>query len=130
MSRPMPKTKRGYEPFEVVSALQKAVRRSDPDAALYWSAELFKSGYAAWAWKRLKVIMTEDVGPAMDPGTVADIWALKMFAEESTRKEKNKDTSGEFLPVRPRGGPALPVVKDADRRQRVHGAPERPRGEA
>jgi replication-associated recombination protein RarA len=97
MANDLPPTMRGYSPFEVVSALQKAVRRSDPDAALYWGAELFKSNYAAWAWKRLRIIMTEDVGPSMDPGTVADIWALKCFAEEGTKKDKAKNTQNEFF---------------------------------
>lgn len=32
--RDLPRTRRDYDPREVVSALQKAIRRSDPDEAL------------------------------------------------------------------------------------------------
>ncbi len=75
-------TRRGYEAFDVVSALQKAIRRSDLDAALYWSTELSLSGYAAWAWKRVKIICVEDVGPAA-PGVAADVHALHSWWKES-----------------------------------------------
>lgn len=70
-----PPTKRGYDVRECVSALQKAVRRSNPDDALYWATELFESGHAAWMWKRLKTITSEDIGPAA-PGLAADVRAL------------------------------------------------------
>jgi hypothetical protein len=70
-----PPTRRGYEVREVVSALQKAIRRSDTNAALYWAYELDKSGFGNWCWKRLRVICSEDIGPAA-PGLAADIRAL------------------------------------------------------
>src|SRR4051794_35659972 len=56
----IPPTSRGYDAREVVSALQKSIRRSDPDAALYWGVELARSGYGAWLWKRLRIIAVED----------------------------------------------------------------------
>jgi len=74
-SRDLPETRRGYDAREVVSALQKAVRRSDPDAALYWATELDRSGFGPWCWKRLRVICSEDVGPAA-PGLASDLRAL------------------------------------------------------
>ena len=33
-------TVRGYDMKEVVSALQKAIRRSDDESALFWAVEL------------------------------------------------------------------------------------------
>jgi replication-associated recombination protein RarA len=74
MSGP-PQTRRGYEVFECISALQKAVRRSQVDEAIYWTVELNESGYGKWAWRRLRVIQSEDIGQA-EPGLAADIRAL------------------------------------------------------
>ena len=54
------KTKRGYDFFEVSSAMQKAVRRGDARLAGYWAIELFESGYAAYVWRRLLTISAED----------------------------------------------------------------------
>jgi len=77
--RELPPTIRGYNAYEVVSAFQKAIRRSQVDDAVYWGAELYQSGYGNWAWKRLKIIVSEDIGPAA-PGLPADFWALYQMA--------------------------------------------------
>jgi hypothetical protein len=79
--RQMPPSIRGYDMFEVVSAYQKAIRRSDTDAALYWGAEAHRSGYAKWIWKRLRVIVSEDVGPAA-PSLPANVEALFRTAQD------------------------------------------------
>jgi hypothetical protein len=68
-----------------VSALQKEVRRSNPDAALYWAMELQKSGYSDWLWKRIRVISTEDCAPTA--GIIADIDALYLRSAEFKRKK-------------------------------------------
>jgi replication-associated recombination protein RarA len=64
----VPTTARGYDARELVSWLQKAIRRGEVDDALYVAAELERSGYGWWLWKRLRVIVTEDVGPAWPEG--------------------------------------------------------------
>lgn len=46
--------------FQVISALQKAIRRGDARKAGYWALELHRSGRAKYAWKRLLVISAED----------------------------------------------------------------------
>lgn len=53
-------TTRGYDFFEVSSAMQKAIRRGDAKLAGYWAIELFESGYAEYVWRRLLVISAED----------------------------------------------------------------------
>jgi replication-associated recombination protein RarA len=58
----------GHESAEVVSALQKCIRRGQVDQALHWAVELDRSGYGAWCWKRLRIICSEDVGPAWPEG--------------------------------------------------------------
>jgi putative ATPase len=53
--------------LEQISALQKCIRGSDPNAALYWLARLLDGGADAnYVARRLVVIATEDVGNA-DP---------------------------------------------------------------
>jgi len=82
----MPPSIRGYDMFEVVSAYQKAIRRSDVDAAIYWGAEAHRSGFAAWIWKRLRIIVSEDCGPAA-PGLPADVHALYSTAKDLGLKD-------------------------------------------
>lgn len=53
--------------YDVVSALIKSIRGSDPDAALYWLALMFASGEdARFIARRLVILASEDVGMA-DP---------------------------------------------------------------
>ncbi len=60
------KTHGGYRLDEVVSALQKAVRRGLEEEALFWALEMAESGFGQYLWKRLMVIAAEDIGLA-DP---------------------------------------------------------------
>lgn len=53
-------TKRGYNLYEVTSAMQKAIRRNDVKIAGYFGLELFHSGYQNYLWKRLLTISAED----------------------------------------------------------------------
>lgn len=53
-------TVRGYALDEVKSALQKAIRRGQEEAAMYWAKELVDSGRAEALWKRLQIIAVED----------------------------------------------------------------------
>lgn len=58
--RPKFSTIRGYDLFEVTSALQKAVRRGDAKMAGYWAIELHESGRSALAWRRMLTMSAED----------------------------------------------------------------------
>jgi|SRR6516165_517004 len=82
-----PPTERGYDFGEVASALQKSIRRGSEDEALYWAAELDRSGYSDYCWRRLLVICSEDVGLA-EPHLPATIRALYDNYVEFKRKEK------------------------------------------
>lgn len=93
MSGQIPPTRRGYDAREVVSALQKAIRRSDPDAALYWGFELARSGFGAWLWKRLRIIAVEDCSPEA-VGLVADVHALNA---EWVAAQKGRSDGHEIL---------------------------------
>lgn len=72
----IPTTKNGYDKSEVVSALQKAVRRGQEENALYWATELMESNESYRMWRRLVVIAAEDVGLA-DPDMVSKIMVMK-----------------------------------------------------
>ncbi|MBQ7809627.1 MAG: replication-associated recombination protein A [Clostridia bacterium] len=54
----------GDEHYDIVSAYQKSMRGSDPDAALHYLARLLKAGDLASACRRLMVCAAEDVGLA------------------------------------------------------------------
>lgn len=60
------KTKHGYKADEVISALQKSIRRGNEENALFFSYEMMVSGneMADKFWQRLRVIVIEDIGLA------------------------------------------------------------------
>ena len=53
-------TTNDYDFYEVLSAIQKAIRRNEPKIAGYFALELFASGYSKALWKRLITISAED----------------------------------------------------------------------
>lgn len=50
--------------YDILSALQKSIRGSDPDAAVHYLARLLEAGDLISAARRLLVIAAEDVGLA------------------------------------------------------------------
>jgi putative ATPase len=67
----LPYDKSGEEHFNLVSALHKSVRNSDPDAALYWLARMLESGEdPLYVARRMIRMASEDIGLA-EPGAVA-----------------------------------------------------------
>ncbi|MGN0172941.1 MAG: replication-associated recombination protein A [Acutalibacteraceae bacterium] len=54
----------GDEHYDIISAYQKSMRGSDPDAALHYLARLLQAGDLASACRRLMVCANEDVGLA------------------------------------------------------------------
>jgi len=59
----MPQTQRGYDFHELLSALQKDIRRGNEYEAVFWAAELESFNPTA-LWNRLRVIASEDIGLA------------------------------------------------------------------
>ena len=63
--------KAGEEHFNLISALHKSVRNSDPDAALYWLARMIESGEdPLYIARRMVRMASEDVGLA-EPNALA-----------------------------------------------------------
>ena len=59
----------GDEHYDLISALHKSVRNSDPDAALYWLARILEGGEdPRFVARRLIRIASEDVGLAAPAG--------------------------------------------------------------
>lgn len=54
----------GDNHYDLLSALQKSIRGSDPDAACHYLARLLEAGQMSSACRRLMVIAAEDVGLA------------------------------------------------------------------
>lgn len=69
----------GDEHYDVISAMIKSVRGSDPDAALYWMARMLESGEdPRFIARRLAILASEDIGNA-DPRAImvaAATWEL------------------------------------------------------
>ena len=73
----LPYDKAGEEHFNLISALHKSVRNSDPDAALYWLARMLESGEdPLYVARRMVRMASEDIGLA-EPGALAVTLAAK-----------------------------------------------------
>lgn len=80
-------TKNGYKLDQVVSALQKSIRRGQEQRAVYWAYELFESGYIKYLWRRLSVIALEDISVA-DPFAAILVNSLAQSSERINQKDK------------------------------------------
>jgi putative ATPase len=73
----LPYDKGGEEHYNLISALHKSVRNSDPDAALYWLVRMLESGEdPLYIARRMVRMASEDIGLA-EPGALAVTLAAK-----------------------------------------------------
>src|ERR1700682_77133 len=70
-----PRLKSGAAYDEVISGLQKMIRRGKEREALILCQELFDNGFHAAVARRLMIISAEDIGLA-NPAVVAQVYAL------------------------------------------------------
>ena len=80
--------KDGDEHYDIVSAYQKSIRGSDPDAALHYLARLLEAGDLPSACRRLMVCACEDVGlayPQIIPIVKAAVDAANMLGLPEAR---------------------------------------------
>ena len=88
------KTKSGFNADEVVSALQKEIRRGNVESACYFGLELLESGleFEQKFWKRMVVISVEDIN---DDSVIPIIKTLKdNYADLQHAKEWDKGMQG------------------------------------
>ena len=80
--------KQGDDHYDIVSAYQKSMRGSDPDAALHYLAQLLEAGDLVSACRRLMVCACEDVGlayPQIIPIVKAAVDAANMLGLPEAR---------------------------------------------
>ena len=74
--------------YDVLSAFQKSIRGSDPQAAIYYLARLIEAGDLDSIYRRMSVIAYEDIGlanPAMGPKVMAAIQAAELVGLPEAR---------------------------------------------
>lgn len=72
-----------YNRYELSSLLQKAVRRNDRERAMFCAWELSRSGYAQHVWRRLKIMLVEDIRLSVNEAVLVEaVDRLKGLAEE------------------------------------------------
>jgi putative ATPase len=77
----LPYDKSGEEHYNLISALHKSVRNSDPDASLYWLVRMLESGEdPLYIARRLVRMASEDIGLA-EPGALAVTIAAMQAAD-------------------------------------------------
>lgn len=77
------KTEHGYMLDECISALTKEVRRGNEDKALFWAFEICLGGYAKYFFRRMSVLVAEEIGLA-DPFAVVHLNAVAQCYERRT----------------------------------------------
>ena len=80
---------RGYNLDEVISVIQKEIRRGNEYQAVYWALEL-ESFNSKVLWNRLKIIATEDVGLA-NPTIPLLIFVLEKNYFDTYKRKNNLD---------------------------------------
>ena len=79
----------GEEHFNIISALHKSLRDSDPDAALYWLGRMLEAGEdPLYVARRLIRFASEDIGMA-DPGALTQAVAAQQAAHFIGMPEAN-----------------------------------------
>ncbi len=72
--------KAGEEHFNLISALHKSVRGSDPDAALYWLARMLDAGEdPLYLARRIVRMASEDIGLADPAALVQAVNAFQAY---------------------------------------------------
>lgn len=107
--------KGGEQFYDTISALHKAVRGSDPDAALYWFVRMLDGGVdPRYAARRLVRMASEDIG-------LADPRALRMALDAAETYERLGSPEGElalaeavvYLAVAPKSNAVYVAYKQA-----------------
>jgi replication-associated recombination protein RarA len=79
----MATTKHGYDHYELLSAMQKSIRRGMEYEAVHFAVELEEFN-ATMLWNRLRLIANEDIGPANPAMPVLiDVLQKNYLAEKS-----------------------------------------------
>lgn len=83
------RTTRGYDFYEVASAMQKAIRRADAKVAGYFALELWHSGYVEYVWRRLFTISAEDCYGIITT-EIESLYKAYLFINEKAKEPKGR----------------------------------------
>ena len=83
------RTTRGYDFYEVASAMQKAIRRADAKVAGYFALELWHSGYTEYVWRRLFTISAEDCYGIITT-EIESLYKAYLFINEKAKEPKGR----------------------------------------
>ena len=116
--------KGGEEHYNVISALHKSIRSSDPDAALYWLARMLESGEdRLYIARRLVRMAIEDIGLA-DPRALEQAIAVKECVHFLGIPEGDQALAqvAIYLAVAPKSDAAYKALNEAREWVRTHTA--------
>lgn len=82
--------------YSLISALQKSIRGSDPNAAIFYLARLLEGGDIESPCRRLQVIANEDIGLA-NPDAIPFVRSCVEMARELGLPEANKPLTNAVL---------------------------------
>ncbi len=118
----------GDEHYDIVSAYQKSMRGSDPDAALHYLARLLDAGDLPSACRRLMVCACEDVGLAY-PQIIPIVKSCVDIAEAVGLPEARIPLADAVVLVAtsPKSNSAYNAINDAMKDVKSHGALPIPR---
>lgn len=118
--------KSGEEHYNLISALHKSVRSSDPDAAVYWLARMLEAGEdRMYIARRLVRMAVEDIGLA-DPRAVEQAIACQQTAHFLGIPEGDLALAqcAIYLAAAPKSDAAYQALNQA--REAVHSRPAEP----
>lgn len=87
----------GYQFDEVASAIQKSIRRNQEYEACYWVFVMHESGYFNYAWKRLMIIASEDVGNATPEAAIIIHSLQQSYKTAISSVNRKKNDALQFL---------------------------------
>lgn len=121
------KSKDGH--YNLISALHKSIRGSDPDAALYWMCRMMEGGEdPMFILRRLTVMASEDIGMA-DPQALVQVNAAR-FAYQlvgSPEGEYALAQAAVYLATAPKSNASYLAYKSARQDAKQHGSLVPPR---
>ncbi|TVQ60044.1 MAG: replication-associated recombination protein A [Phycisphaerales bacterium] len=107
----------GDEHYDVISAMIKSIRGSDPDAAVYWIARMLEAGEdPRFVARRLAILASEDIGNA-DPRAIMVAEAAWSLAERIGMPEARITLSqcAIYLALAPKSNASYTAINDAMR---------------
>ncbi|MBI2466362.1 MAG: replication-associated recombination protein A [Candidatus Rokubacteria bacterium] len=118
--------KAGEEHYNLISALHKSVRDSDPDGALYWLARMLEAGEdPLYVARRLCRMAVEDVGLADPQALAVTLWAKDAYDFLGTPEgELALAEAAVYLACAPKSNAVYTAFGEA--REDVHARPAEP----